>query len=179
MSSTDASDSKLKGILFDFLDSQRTKFDALASEGRYGDIMRECVPACRGMAACAHDLDVVATGLLHYIMSRAALPSQRKVLVQDAYLDVVIPGLRGMRRDPASSIVVLVCCDPGLVPARLESACRIQTYPGNVWLLTQGYDTGQVPCYTVYGDQMGMADMVDDMVKFVREHSLHRLGLAV
>ncbi len=165
-----------KKRLFDILESRKEEFDYMVSRDKYGDIVRAALRACENMVSDAEDLKVVATGLLHYIITRAAIPSQRKVDAGDTFLDIVIPGIRDMRRRPQSTLIILICGDCSDVQERMGRVKKIQPNPDNLWLLAQDCQTMESPCYTI---RESMADMVEDMIRFAREHNQHKLGLTV
>jgi hypothetical protein len=55
------------------------------------------------------DISVLSEALLHYMLTISTLPSERKVEINDDQkLDIVIPSLPSLRKDPNKSLIIQV-----------------------------------------------------------------------
>lgn len=175
--------SPIKDMLFGFFESNDERLAWMASQGRYGQIAAEAVSGCLdralGMAPRADALETLATGIIHYTLTRSAIPSQRKAEMDGVSMDVVVPGTRELRRDPGSSLVILVSCGCAALERSLEATRRIQPVRENIWVLTQDCSVAGARRFVISGRDATLSEMVQEAVRFARERGQHRLGMAV
>ena len=168
------SDDHVKDALFSLLESER--YARMADGGRWGHIAREAVAECAHMLGTDPDvLETLATGMLHYILTRSGTPSRRKAIHEDVELDIVIPGTRELSRNPESALVIQVCCDCENLAGRLRQTRTVQPVPENIWVLTQ--DCPGPRHHAIHGERATMPEMVERMVVFARERRHDRLGM--
>ncbi len=174
--------SPIKEMLFEFLGSNDERLAEMASQGRYGQMAAEAVSGCLdralSMAPREDALEALATGTIHYTLTRAAIPSQRKAEMDGTTLDVVVPGTRELRRDPGSALVILVACGCATLERRLEETFRIQPVRENVWALTQDCRVAGARQFVISGGDATLSEMIQEVVRFARERGQHRLGMA-
>ena len=168
----------VKDALFSLLESER--FAMMAARGRYDQIAREAVSECAHMTEGAETrdatLETLATGVLHYILTKSGTPSRRKAAYGGVELDITIPGTRELERDPGSALVIQVCCDCGLIAERLRRTGEVQPVRENIWILTQ--DCAGPFHYTISGEGATFPRMVTRLIRFAGEHRHDRLGMA-
>lgn len=168
----------VKDALFSLLESER--FTMMAARGRYDQIAREAVSGCAHMTEGSETrdaaLETLATGVLHYILTKSGTPSRRKAAYGGVELDITIPGTRELERDPGSALVIQVCCDCGLIAERLRRTGAVQPVRENIWILTQDC-TGPFH-YTISGEGATFPRMVTRLIRFAGEHRHDRLGMA-
>ena len=173
--------SPIKEMLFGFFGSNDERSAEMASQGRYGQIAAEAVSGCLdralGMAPRADALETLATGIIHYTLTRAAIPSQRKAEMEGVSLDVVVPGTRELRRNPGSALVILVACRCATLERRLEETRCIQPARENVWVLTQDCSVAGARRFVISGRDATLSEMIQEAVRFARERGQHRLGM--
>ena len=168
----------VKDALFSLLESER--FATMAARGRYDQIAREAVSECAHMTEGAETryatLETLATGVLHYILTKSGTPSRRKAAYGGVELDITIPGTRELERDPGSALVIQVCCDCNLIAERLRRTGEVQPVRENIWILTQ--DCAGPFHYTIAGEGATFPRMVTRLIRFAGEHRHDRLGMA-
>lgn len=174
--------SPIKEMLFGFFEANGGWLAEMASQGRYGQMATEAVSGCLdralSMAPREEALETLATGIIHYTLTRAAIPSQRKAEVDGVSLDVVVPGTRELRRDPGSALVMLVSCRCTALGRRLDETRRIQPVRENVWVLTQDCRVSGARRFVISGGDATLSEMIQGAVRFARERGQHRLGMA-
>ncbi len=78
------------------------------------------------------------TSLLHYLLAITLVPSQRKVCAQGTQVDIVIPGLAALKKDPRNAILI---CIPDLhdsdIGQQIESMRALQPHRQNIWYVTE------------------------------------------
>lgn len=135
---------RAKSVLFEHIQ----KSDAvprLVAAGRLDAAAQSMVRACHvrvvglfespGMAS-----GVLATGIMHYMLTRMLVRSQRGIRRDGVDLDIVIPDAKMLAEDPGRALVICVpkTTDAAAIRGALQGARRVQPVPGNVWLVLPG-----------------------------------------
>ena len=166
-------DDTIKDELFGILESDR--FTLMAAQSKYKDIVREAVSEMATGGMPPHYYEVVATGILHYVLARSRTPSMRKASYGDVELDIVIPGTRELQARPKSALVIQICCDCDQIYDVMGKTQKVQPIRDNIWVLTQDCD---IPwTYTISGESATFPDMVSDAIQFARDLRFDRLGI--
>lgn len=145
---TDAVISRIKHLMFEYVDSsdtipalvRRRDFDGVAS-----DIISACYKAA--MAECPEDgplaSGVLATSMLHYILTRALIKSQRNITYQNVNVDIVIPDAKTLGCDPHRALLICIAKtgDTGALQKILHDASRIQPIKENIWIILPRQNT--------------------------------------
>ena len=92
----------IKDYLFNYIEKS-TNITKLISEKKFDIIINEIVENCYDkiilMDKKDEALGILATGILHYLLTNALLNSQRKVEYQGLELDIVIPDIKTLEKD--------------------------------------------------------------------------------
>ncbi len=51
-------------------------------------------------------LSLLCESLLHFLLTITSLPSQRKIMLKDVEIDLVIPDLKSLNKDPKKSLII-------------------------------------------------------------------------
>jgi hypothetical protein len=152
----------------------------IGSSQKYMDIiMGACIAklASESYAGNCNNEETIATlseALLHFMLTVCRLPSQRKVQLKDSViLDVVIPNLRSLKRNPVKSIVVQIIKD--MVDLNKVSQFEfLQPYYNNMWLIS--VTPLLITKYTIYsvfpnnaGSINSYSNIIIDIDKFLKE----------
>ena len=91
----------IKDYLFDYIKSK--KIQELTAQSKFkeiiDDVLENCYDKVISMDKKEESLAIIATGLLHYLLTNALIPSQRKVEHNGIELDIVIPNLKTLEID--------------------------------------------------------------------------------
>src|SRR5918999_2817170 len=111
------------------------------SSRRYIDIiMNQCITRLTSeLVGNVSDI-ITATlceALLHFMFTISTLPSERKVAVRDGLtLDIVIPSLAILRRDPSRSVIIQFIKDKRADLNKVRELEVLQPNPENIWLVS-------------------------------------------
>lgn len=165
-------------MLFEILHADKDSMLPLLAHHRYTRFVDTAIDRCQArMLLDAQNIETVATGLLHYMLTRLLIPSQRKISMHDTSIDVVIPGLREMQSDAHNGLVIIICCDAHIARQRLAQTRIIQPIKDNIWLLTQDTDVSHARTYYIHQRKPDLGEMMHDIAGFVKSHKQHRLGI--
>lgn len=81
--------------------------------------------------------ETFAESLMHYMLTNALIPSQRKITLNEIEIDIIIPDIRtlGLSKKDAITILFPKTNSLGAIKARLEKIHTIQPIKENIWLV--------------------------------------------
>ena len=130
----------IKDYLFDYIEKSKNienlirekKFDIIISE-----IVENCYNKIISMDKKEEAVGILATGILHYLLTNALLSSQRKVDYQGMELDIVIPDIRTLEKDAKMSLLILIpkSSDKKIIDAKISQLRKIQSTKENIWVV--------------------------------------------
>jgi hypothetical protein len=161
----------IKEYLFNYIEKSESRFQQLFSQSKMDEIINDILSSCHDKVALMDNkeesLGVLATGVLHYMLTNAMLTSQRKVECKGIEIDIVVPDLKTLEKDPKKTLIICIpkTLDKNRIKEKLEQLQKIQPEKQNIWLvLTQdlGYDN-------TYVIQEGntFSNIIFDIAKFV------------
>jgi hypothetical protein len=99
---------------------------------------REIVDRCMAKLGQGADDDTLATlceALLHFMLTASLLPSERKVKVRGADIDVVIPSTRVLEKNADRALVIQMIASTDLA-SKVGQAESVQPHSENIWLVS-------------------------------------------
>jgi len=100
-------------------------------------ILAECIANLNVGSDPDNNEKAIATlgeALLHFMLTVCTIPSERKIHVEDVVVDVIIPNLRGLKKEPERSIIIQFIKDD----THLSNVSRLgflQPNYENIWLV--------------------------------------------
>ena len=82
-------------------------------------------------------IGILATGLLHYLLTNALLNSQRKVEYQGLELDIVIPDVKTLEEDSKMTLLILIpkSSDKQIIDQKISQLKSVQPISENIWVV--------------------------------------------
>lgn len=129
-----------KEYLFKHIGKSEKKYKKLISEEKYSTVINDIVSTCYSDIASENkheNLRVLATGILHYLLTNSTIPSQRKIKPEGMELDIVIPDLKTLKNDPKKSLIILIPenNDKISIEKKIKNLHALQPYNDNIWLV--------------------------------------------
>ena len=130
----------IKDHLFDYIKKSNT-IAKLISEKKFDVIINEIVENCYDkiilMDKKEEAIGILATGILHYLLTNALLSSQRKVDYQGMELDIVIPDIRTLEKDAKMTLLILIpkSSDKKIIDEKISQLRNIQPTKENIWVV--------------------------------------------
>ncbi|RNJ80349.1 MAG: hypothetical protein D9C04_01625 [Nitrosopumilus sp. B06] len=155
---------------------------ALLAEKRFGDIVRHVMNGCYEKAASIGEMPqsiaVLATGLLHYILTSSQIPSQRKVEFCRVDVDIVIPDLKTLEKNPQKALLVCIMqsVDPRIVADNLASLEKIQPVRENICVVHSGSIQTAHKSFLVSRDGEAFSGIISELEKFAGDQRFRILG---
>ena len=99
----------IKELLFEYV-KKSNNIENLIREKKFDVIINEVIENCYDkiilMDKKEEAVGILATGILHYLLTNALLNSQRKVDYQGMELDIVIPDTRTLEKDAKMTLLI-------------------------------------------------------------------------
>ena len=131
----------IKGILYSVIDKigkEKIRIEVNSeiemSEKRCDEILEEC-KKLMGSGVNDESLADLCEALLHFLLTASLLPSERKVNLKGAELDLVVPSLKMLKKDPDEALVIQIIRENEEL-AELEHTKSMQPYNENIWLVS-------------------------------------------
>jgi hypothetical protein len=82
-------------------------------------------------------IGILATGILHYLLTNALLNSQRKIDYKGTELDIVIPDIRTLEKDAKMTLLVIIpkSSDKNVIEEKINKLTKIQPVKENIWVV--------------------------------------------
>ena len=80
---------------------------------------------------------VLATGILHYLLTNALLNSQRKVEYKGMELDIIVPDVKTLEKDSKMSLIICIpkSSDKQKIEEKISQLEKIQPSKENIWVV--------------------------------------------
>lgn len=171
----------VKQVLYAAIDSigrerirSEVSADAGASRKYCIEIVEKCTEAL-GKDAGDEALGTLCEALLHFMLTATMLPSERKVKVGGIELDIVIPSLKSLAKNPANTLVIQVVKDGRA--DRIRQAERVQPVHDNIWTVsTRRLDAG-ARNYCLGEARFQYASLVPDIKAFLEDRGVSSLKM--
>jgi len=130
----------VKDYLFEYIEKSNT-IPKLISEKKFDIVIDEIIENCyekiMSMDKKEESVGILATGLLHYLLTNALLNSQRKVEYKGLELDIVIPDVRTLEKDAKMTLLILIpkSSDKKIIDEKISQLNEIQPYKDNIWVV--------------------------------------------
>ncbi|MCJ8306977.1 MAG: hypothetical protein HRU07_08025 [Nitrosopumilus sp.] len=130
----------VKDYLFEYIEKSSTiqelmiqkKFDLVIDE-----IIHNCYDKIISMGNKDEVVGVLATGMLHYLLTNALLNSQRKIDYQGVALDIVIPDIKTLEKDSKKTLLICIpkSSDKKIIDEKISQLEKIQPDKENIWVV--------------------------------------------
>ena len=163
----------IKDYLFDHISKSEEKYQKLISQNKFSEIIHSVITNCYDkvvtLGAKEESLGVLATGLLHYMLTHALITSQRKIEFQGTEIDIVIPDLKTLEKDPKKTLII---CIPktnikSSIKKKLKELGKIQPEKQNIWLVLSEKIDFENKTYVIQKEQSTFQNIIYDISQFV------------
>lgn len=130
----------IKEHLFEYIKNSQTipkliiekKFDRVIEE-----ITLNCYDKIVSMGRKDESVGVLSTGLLHYLLTNALITSQRKIECRGIEIDIVIPDLKTLEKDPKRALLICIpkTTDSKIINEKITQIEKIQPEKENIWVV--------------------------------------------
>ncbi len=161
----------IKEYLFNYIEESEKRFQQLFSQTKMAEIINDMLDNCYDKVALMENkeesLGVLATGILHYMLTNAILTSQRKVEYQGIQIDIVIPDLKTLEKDPKKTLVICIpkTLEKNIIEEKLKQLQKIQPEKQNIWVVLTR-DLGFAKTYLIQKEKSSFSNIIFDIAQF-------------
>ena len=164
----------IKDILYSVIDKigkekilMEINSDIEISEKRCDEILEECKKLMAG------DL---CEALLHFLLTASLLPSERKVNLKGTELDLVVPSLKMLKKNPEKALVIQIMRGNDAL-TELKNTKSVQPYDENIWLVSAKELPTRHKNYYVGSNLFPYSKIIIDINAFLIRKGHHGLKL--
>ena len=164
---------QVKDYLFDYLSKSDEKIQKLISDDKFSEIIDDVITNCYDKIITLGDKDesigVLATGLLHFLLTNALLNSQRKIEYNGIEIDIVIPDLKTLEKDPKQTLIICIpkTSNKEEIEKKLTELYKIQPEKQNVLLVLSQKLDFENRTYIIQKDNHTFSKIIFDIAQFV------------
>lgn len=125
------------------------------------------------------NVGIFAESLMHYLLTIALIPSQRKVSQNNVEIDIIIPDLKTLNSNPNDSIIIYfpkvdndVMIEQGIL--KLE---KIQPAKENIWIVLRADLQRKNRMYHIDNYDGSFAKILDDVTNFLSSRKQSKLKI--
>ena len=110
----------------------------------------------------------LAEGLLHYLLTIALIPSQRKTSFESVDIDVAIPDTKTLSSSPEDVVLISFpkTDNPEIVISQINKIKRIQPNKNNIWVVLDDNLPLDAKVYSIKKDGFTFANIINDLISF-------------
>ena len=163
----------VKEYLFNYIKKSEKRFQILFSQTKLDVIIDDIIKNCYYKISLMNDkeesLGVFATGILHYMLTNVLLPSQRKIEYSGVEIDIIIPDLKTLEKDPKKTLIICIpkTLNKILIKEKLEKIYKIQSEKQNIWIVLTKDLGFKVKTYVVQKENSSFSKIIYDIANFV------------
>jgi len=131
----------VKDYLFDYISKSEERFQKLIFDKKFSEIIDDVIANCYDKIITLGEKDesigVFATGLLHYLLTNALLNTQRKIEYQGIEIDIVIPDIKTLEKDPKKTLLICIpkSTNKKIIEEKISQLEKIQPEKENIWII--------------------------------------------
>jgi len=163
---------QIKDFLFDYLKKSEKRIQELTLQLKFTEIIDAVLENCYDRVISIggkEGLGILATGLLHYLLTNALVSSQRKIDYNGIQIDIIIPDLKTLEIDPKKALIIYIpkTIDKTIIKQKLELLEKIQPIKDNMWLVVTKKLDFQTKTYVIEKKNASFSKIIYDIAQFV------------
>ena len=161
----------IKDYLFEHIEKSNS-IENLIHEKKFDVIINEIVENCYDkvilMDKKEEAVGILATGILHYLLTNALLSSQRKVDYQGMELDIVIPDTRTLEKDAKMTLLILIpkSSDKKIIDEKISELRKIQPTKENIWVVLSEDISIDCKSFVLSKDNNSFSKIIFEIARF-------------
>ncbi|MFB1007415.1 MAG: hypothetical protein QMC57_07220, partial [Nitrosopumilus sp.] len=172
----------IKDYLFEYIEKSNN-IENLIREKKFDIIINEIVENCYDkiilMDKKEEAVGILATGILHYLLTNALLNSQRKVDYQGMELDIVIPDTRTLEKDAKMTLLILIpkSSDKKIIDEKISQLKKIQPTKENIWVVLSEDISLDCKSFMLYRENNSFSKIIFEIAQFSNVGGLNKFKI--
>lgn len=144
------------------------------------EIISKCLPKIQQISLnIDENLGIFAESLIHYFLTLAIIPSQRKISQKDVEIDIVIPDLRTLLSNPKDSLIIAFpkSNNKDLIKKTILDLEKIHSVKENIWLVLVEDLEFKNKTYLIENGTNSLNKILDDINEFYSSRKQSKLKI--
>ncbi|MHA7647284.1 hypothetical protein [Nitrosopumilus sp. S4] len=161
----------VKDYLFNYIKNSET-IPKLISKKKFDQIIDEIIQNCYDYVLTLGEKDevlgILATGILHYLLTNALIPSQRKIDYDGIELDIVIPDTKTLEMDQKKTLLVCIpkSSNPKIIKEKISQLEKIQNVSENIWVVLSENIAVEKKLFVISKENNTLSQIIFEIAKF-------------
>ncbi len=161
----------IKDYLFEYIKNSST-IQELIKGKKFDQVINEIIKNCYDKIVLMDSKDVAvgvfATGILHYVLTNALLNSQRKIEYNELELDIVIPDIKTLEKDPKMTLLICIpkSSDKEIIDEKISQLENIQPIKENIWLVLSENIQTDKKSFVVSKENSSFSKIIFEIARF-------------
>jgi hypothetical protein len=172
----------IKDYLFNYIEKS-DNITKLITEKKFDIIINEIIENCYDkiilMDTKEEAVGILATGILHYLLTNALLNSQRKVDYQGIKLDIVIPNIRTLEKDVKMTLLILIpkSLDKKIIDEKISQLRKIQPTKENIWVVLSEDISIDCKSFVLSKEKNTFSKIIFEIAQFSNVHGSNKFKI--
>ena len=120
-----------------------------------------------------------AESFIHYMLTTALIPSQRKTMLQSVDIDIVVPDAKTLVSSPQDAIIISFPKTGELetIKEHVKKLKKIQSNSENIWIVLDRQAPIDVKVYTLDKDHFTFSNIINDLISFSSNKTQSKLKI--
>ena len=144
-------------------------------------ICNECMPLLEKLEGNkSENLISFAESFIHYLLTIALIPSQRKIVHASIEIDLVIPNVLTLASSPQDAIIIIFpkTTDHKFIQKRVVELTKIQPHKDNMWFVLENALPLEARVYIInQNEKTHFTNIINDMIGFLSNKKQSKLKL--
>jgi hypothetical protein len=175
----------IKEILYNSIDKHAQYIVSDIAQGKSSDVIdaicKECISEFEKIEGGKSEmLGTFAEGLIHYLLTMAMIPSQRKTTFNDTYVDIAIPDTMTLSSSPQEVLIIAFpkTNDALTIKSRISELLKIQPNKENIWLVLENEPRLETKVYSIRQDgRNSFSNIINETIHFLTSKKQSKLKL--
>ena len=164
------SSNPIKNSLFEHINNTPEISDFI-SEKRFDLIIKDLLNNCKSVLLMGDEAtSMLATGIMHYLLTVALIPSQRKIKYKGVDVDIVIPDIRTLEKDSKKALVLYIptSADSKTIEDEILKLNDVQQETQNIWVISSVRNMLiKNRQFVMSGDDENLSKIIFEISKFI------------
>jgi len=173
----------VKEYLFDYLSKSEEKVEKLISDNKFSEIIDNVIANCYDkiitLGGKDESVGVLATGLLHYLLTNALINSQRKVEYKEIEIDIVIPDIKTLEKDPKKTLLICIpkSSNKNIIEEKISQLEKIQPERENIWVVLSENVSINKKYFVLTKENNSFSKIIFEIAQFSNVHGTNKFKI--
>jgi hypothetical protein len=176
---------EIKEILYNSIDKHSKYLVSDIAQGKSSEVIRAIFQECKDQLDKLGEnksevLGMFVEGVVHYLLTTALIPSQRKITSNGVYVDIAIPDIKTLNTVPQDALIISFpkTNDLPTIKNRLEEIIKIQPIKENIWFVLENFIDMGIRIYTINSEgDFPFSNIINDIIGFLTNKKQSKLKI--